>query len=283
MSCLPTGGGCERGLTDDLAAHINDAEGSQFQYVRCLDVHDRSRPLPEALYEDPGSGKQLVIEHKCVVWPPKFAERHHNDHLIADALFEQLGGFVTDWCLVAELQEQFSGKREDREAYVEAIVAACQRSIDEIRHGRVIRGRTARHTWALRLPHAFDGEDVPESGIGIVWPSSMTLDPKEHDGIKSLLSKYFQACSKKFATFAEARRVLVLSLVGKTSTYTLGRALHDLGQPRWVDDIWVVFNETDEEHGPFRIFDPLKPLPPPEPYKWPEAPSYLDDAEGAAR
>jgi len=281
MSCLPTGGGCERSLTDDLAAQLNEAEGTQFRYVRCLDVHDRSRPLPEALYEDPTSGRRLVIEHKCVVWPPRYAERHHNDHLIADALFERLREFVADWCLVAELQEQFSGKREDREAYVEAIIAAFRQGINEIRHGRILRGCTARHTWALRLPHAFDGEGVPESGIGFAWPSSMASDPKEHEGIKSLLGRFFQSCNKKFATFADARRVLVLSLAGKASTYALGRALHEVGQPSWVDDVWVVFDETDEEHGPFRIFDPLKPLPPPEPFEWPKSLSYLDDPEAA--
>jgi hypothetical protein len=185
MSCLPETGGCERSRIDPFVAYLNQLEGSRFTLRACLDRLYRNSPQPEAFYADSDNGAELVIERKSVVWPRDYAARHRNDHIIATALFKELGGLADALPLSIDLQLAPRISQDELLAFARKISEAVRSSINSVLAGRAIASRVAGRRWSCFLdPEDRDPDfDDPATGLIVRWTQP------DHEPLENLPEK----------------------------------------------------------------------------------------------
>jgi hypothetical protein len=245
MTCLPESGGCERPTSDALISEINEKEGTSFRHVVCLDVTIRDRAQPEALYRDELTGAELVVEHKTVVWPLDYVQRHKADHSIFQSLCRALADVTEDHPYTLILQPLFQGDKRALTKFVDEVAATIHQNIDQVRGGRRIESTTCGHRWIFRVETEDEREeDEPETGLRVTWPLQPSLFPKPEvlPALRSQVEKHFAACGNKFAEYDHARRVLVLLPQGDLE-WSLRLVWNDLMStmviPSCIDEIWL--------------------------------------------
>lgn len=219
MPCLPESGGCERRFTDVLIEHLNRIEDAHYEYRACLDMTERAAAQPEVLYVDSRTGGQLVIERKSVSWPTDYAYRHSNDHVVGDVFSRELKDLATDDLYEVRLPMLIQGKRAELEAFALDAAKQVRANWATIADGGSLNGRGAPNRWWAfrRLPDWDREDDTPGCGMQISWVgrSLMTLDsfldPENLPDVLSLaIQKIYTSCAAKFASYLDARRILLL-------------------------------------------------------------------------
>lgn len=240
-------------MTDPFVQFLNLDEDASFRHVRCLDVWERNTPQPEALYEDPETGAQLVIERKAVVWPLEYAKRHRAYHDLMGSLTEELGEFCQDRPLTLELPVLRSvDKRELRE--LAGVVAEGIRENEDMLEGAGFSFTVGRDEFRVLPWIELDGYGtLATSGVAFHFdinardpekPAPENLPP----GMRRILDRMFVACEKKFQEFGAARRVLLLDPCGAfwLSDTDWWKAVLSYQQPTaCIDEIWLVFQDED--------------------------------------
>ena len=245
MGCLPESGGCERQRTDPFVNHLNWLEGTNYVHKACLDVIDRNRPQPEALYVDENSGARLVIERKNLVWPPQYAVGHKNDHFLIDLLTERLRDLMSDDAYELQLELAISGSRVELEEFVDLITQTVRTRFAEIRGGMTVGSTQAGRSWAFwrgdKQVRIFQG--APETGLGFHWdvPTSEDSGGKPPDGFLKEVARLFGACVPKFDAYMDARRILVIEQHGEMrymGAWWWKRVLELVVLPTEIQELW---------------------------------------------
>lgn len=220
MGCLPQDG-CEKLITDPFVLELHRLEQKQYIYKACLDKV-RSGPQaaqPEIMYVDRSTGERLVIEVKHLVWPQRYAQRHKTDHEVAEKIAASIRPLVTEATYELGLPHLFQGNEDDVEEFVESVARSITSNMDTVNAGRAIGSQRQGREWTFRRQHPLDRNDWdPTSGVYVFWNVPNDWDPALRERARIELApdlrKHFGACIKKFAGYMDARRVLLLSLVG---------------------------------------------------------------------
>jgi hypothetical protein len=246
MACMPQSGGCERRRTEPFVEHLNELERSCYRHERCLDMEPSGRPQPEASYVDAATRKSLVIERKCLMWPLDYAERHHNDHLVADWITEQVGDGLRGAPYELELPELIQGPREELRSFAASVSRDALARFALLEPGPAIEGACGPRGWRLRRqPESERDPDQPATGLIFCWWSPIDYPDSEsrheaREGLVHSLERHFAACVRKFAGYEEARRVLVLEVVGNFDPVDEDWRvmLKQVPPPKEIDEIW---------------------------------------------
>lgn len=268
MSCMPTSGGCERHRTDPFVNHLNETEGSRYSHEACLDRLHRDSPQPEALYVDPGSGSELVIERKTVVWPLDYAARHRTDHFIADVLSRELRDVAEGRPLSIYLDPAALMPRDELSVFAHEIAHSVTLDMGAILSGRTIGSRQSGRRWSCFLdPEERSASDEPESGLIVRW-----IQRDEHvspdalpAGLVEQLRRLFQSTVGKFRNYSGARGILLLDPYGAirySGGWWWSRAFGAVRVPGEVAEVWLATYDwvADFEEG--WIFERLYPCEP---------------------
>jgi hypothetical protein len=252
MSCIPHSGGCERPATDALVHHLNWRDGTQYEHRGCLDQLDRINAQPECLYADNVTGRELVIERKSLLWPASYAHHHAKDHELANAIFAAVAGVEFPHAYTLAMPHMGTQPKA-------LLIAAGQRIGQQIRehHAKLQACRSLRinclgktFTLTIRAPED-RSENEPDRGITLTWDLPWTpTDPTPlAEKLADQLQKIFAACVNKFATYTNARRILLLDPHGDlafTSTESWRTLFTNLTPPDAIDDIWIGQHSTDD-------------------------------------
>jgi hypothetical protein len=245
MGCLPESGGCERQRTDPFVDHLNRSEGTNYVHSVCLDVVYRNSPQPEALYNDDGSGRRLVIERKNLIWPPEYALGHKNDHFLVDLVSDGLKDFIADDAYELHLDFGVSGTTVELEEFARVIVQKVRARFPEILVGNKVGSTQEGRRWAFwrgdRASRTFDG--APETGLGVRWdvPVPANTDSEPPDGFVGELSRLFGSCVRKFGPYMDARRILLIEQHGDMrymGAWWWKRVLDATKPPPEISELW---------------------------------------------
>jgi hypothetical protein len=262
MPCLPESGGCEKPFTDVLVAHLNRVEGTHYMHRACLDMADKTTPQPEALYVDPENGRQLVIERKSISWPVDYPYRHKNDHAVGELFAQQLRDLTVDDLYEIRLPMLMEGKRTELLSYAGEATKQIRANWSAIASGEGLKGHAGnKWWWAFNKLPEWDREDnAPSRGIKVtlVGPGLSFddfLDPdKLPEALVSAIDKIYAGCSAKFASYPEARRILLLDPHGDLQTESTDwwrKVWPSMPPPLAIGEIWSGILEwiTDDTQG----------------------------------
>jgi hypothetical protein len=260
MPCIPESGGCERPFTDVLVAHLNRVEGAQYMHRACLDVANSTIPQPEALYVDAENGRQLVIERKSISWPVDYPYRHSNDHVVGDLFARELRDLTVDDLYEIRLPMLMEGKRDVLLGYADQAIKQIRAKWFSVASGSGLKGRSGdRWWWAFhKLPEWERQDNAPSKGLQITWAGPSLsfddfLDPSSlPDTLAAAIDKIYANCSAKFASYPEARRVLLLDPHGDLQTESADwwqKVWESMPPPPGIGEVWSgIFDWiTDEE------------------------------------
>ena len=247
MSCLPSSGGCERWATDPFVARLNDTEGSAYAFSDLLDIRHRQTPQPEALYIDRVAGKRLVIERKCIVWPRKYAQHHENDHQLAELLFARFGSELNDRLYTLQLPSLAEISRKQLEIVAQSISREVLAAVPLL-EDQIVSGNASGVSWIFhaRWPEeSVSGE--PVTGVIVTWKETRLFDDfinaeKLPASLTATLMRVYRACARKFSSYPDTRRVLLIDPQGKLRFYTADwwrKVLHCHPPPEQVPEIWM--------------------------------------------
>lgn len=272
MGCLPESGGCERQRTDPFVDHLNWLEGTNYVHIMCLDVVYRNSPQPEALYVDQGSGRRLVIERKNLVWPPEYAVGHKNDHFLVDLVTGGLRDLISDDAYELHLDLSVSGTTVELEEFAAVIVETVRTRFPEIRAGMTVGSSQVGRRWKFwlgdRSSRVFDG--APETGLGIHWDVPTSLDSRgtPPDGFLAEVSRLFGACVRKFASYTDARRILVIEQHGDMrymGAWWWKGVLEAVSVPPQINELWDAMFDWLDDYEQGWTFEKLYPITDPIP------------------
>jgi hypothetical protein len=219
MSCIPESGGCERRFTDPFVGYLNEVKGAGYAFRECLDIKDRQGSQPEALYFDAVQNRVLVVERKSISWPTDYSHRHSNDHYVADLFVEELKPCRFDNDLYEiSLPLLIEGSKRDLRPFVAEAAKKIRSRKLQAESGLVIREQVnEKWWWAFRKVPGWDREDgEPSTGLKFSWNGPITrftdyIEPTELPGaLTRCFDKIFSDCVKKFSTYSDAERILLL-------------------------------------------------------------------------
>lgn len=266
MGCLPNSGRCERQRTEPFVQYLNDIESASYRHEACLDLVIRNRPQPEVLYVAPSTSQRMVIERKTLVWPLDYAERHKADHILADYLMDELRELTTNSPYGLTLRSGVSIDRQELRELAREIVSQVKTQIADLCPGDVI-GSVPDPAWEFYLDVSGERSDFsPPKGLIIRWPKNPSGALNNPDRLpthlESEIIKCFQSCVRKFAEYANDRRVLLLDQYGEMKylgVWWWERVLARISPPEEIEEIWLAIYDWITDWEEEWIFQKLYP------------------------
>lgn len=267
MACLPVSGGCERLWIEPFILHLNELEGSNYAYVKCLDREDRTRPQPEILYCDPVRGN-IAIERKLLVWPRDFLQRHQNEHLLMDRLLERVGPGTAHAPFTLSLVCDLVAPRAEILAWSEELSDALISVAERLHEDELAGGQVAGIGWRLCRERRGWREtwEGPDAGLVIELPGEWhglfeSDDEEDSAGLRIEATRLLSSSRKKFEGYAEARRVVLLEPAGNlawTGLDSLKLILDRADVPSIIGEVWGAALEYVSDTQREWIFEPLR-------------------------
>ncbi len=196
---------------------------------------------------DSGNNIELVIERKSISSPVDFVHRHSNDHFVSELFEAKLKDLPFDDLYEIGLPMLISGTQPQLRAFVLAAVQSI-RSHWPIAEGMVLKSRPGKRWWSYkRVPEWNRLDGAPSKGLQFTWSEPPTSQPDCIDAanppqhIAFALQNIYSSCVKKFATYPNARRILVLDPYGELRYQNADwwRDLFSvLPPPTEIEEIW---------------------------------------------
>ena len=114
FSCSPPQGKCEWAHLRGFVDQFNSNYGKSYTRSACLDVAERNEKQPELLLEALGE-IPIVVEHKSVVWPPRYLSDHSKEHHLHELIRNMLGNQFKDSVYQLEVSENSLKGKTKRE------------------------------------------------------------------------------------------------------------------------------------------------------------------------
>lgn len=245
MGCLPDSGGCERPFIEPFIEHLNETEGCAFTHSKCLDVQDRTRTQPEAMYIDTRTNAQLVIERKSLVWPADAVARHKNEHLIGDSLGDALRDLTSDLPIDIRIWPIAPRSKHELQDLSATIANAVRASISELKAGQLLHSGHGDPQWTCWInPDERAEDDERDSGLIVRFAAISDLgypdlkDPGLHQEVQRLVT----SAASKFQAYPMCRRVLLLDTFGDVRFIEpegFSRLLGSVAIPKEISEIWT--------------------------------------------
>lgn len=268
MSCVPQSGGCERPFTDAFVEHLDQTGGSHYVHHSCLDRIDSKNPQPEALYVDSERNLQLVIERKSISWPIDYPYRHMKGHFVTERFSEELRGLPPDDLYELRIPMLIEGKEPELRAFALRAARQIRSHWHQVAAGEILEGTVnEKLPWAFRKVPDWEKEsDAPSKGLKFTFVGSSSvfdfIDPTNlPEQLASALQDIYSRCVKKFASYSEARRVLVLDPhadLRYRGTDWWQSVFSMLPPPAEIQEIWSGVLDWAEEDSARWVFDQLQ-------------------------
>jgi hypothetical protein len=209
------------------------------------------------MYSDSGTGSELVIECKSVIWPSDYAARHRNDHIIAEALSKELGELADALPLSIDLELAPRILHDELLAFAREVSDAVRSSINSLLAGRAIGPRTGGRRWTCFLdPEDRDPDfDDPATGLIVRWTQPGIVSPDNlPKRLAGEIQRLFHATVAKFRSYPKARGILLLDPYGSiryTGEWWWARAFKTVPVPEEIAEVWLARFDwvTDFEEG----------------------------------
>jgi hypothetical protein len=245
MSCVPISGGCERHATDALVAHLNSVEGTRYEHRACLDQIDATRAQPECLYVDASTNRRLVIERKSIMWPESHAYEHSKDHDLANAISEGLRDIEFHDIYSLHMPTLKGGSKHEIQVIGRAVAQAIRSKYASIKPGQVFTIKCIAHVFKFGIQPIQERDDLgPSKGLCFSWTMDSCWSERAdiQDRLRPQIAKIYEACLKKFASYASDRRVLMLDPHGDVSFNLPGwwkEVFTKYQPPSAIDEVWM--------------------------------------------
>lgn len=241
MNCLPGSHPCEHIVTNALVQDRNHLKGANFEHRSCPDKIERNRPEPDALYVDVATGQVMVVEHKSLVWPPEYAARHRNDHMLMDKVLSLFGSEVVNGRFELELPFLLDASKQEITELAQSIADSSDEHRHELARGGVVSGVWSGRKWRLR-PLESDEVTGQQGGMVFSWDlresrTNTNVEPP----VLALVDQLLEATTKKFAQYTAAKCVVLLELTGLTPILAGRCLMKGVTPPCRVDEIWTGF------------------------------------------
>ena len=169
--CLPDSSKCESRNLKPFIEHFNRKFNQEYRWAECIDVFDSSRPQPEMRFNADGR-KDIVIEHKIIVWPEDHLQRHSAQHDFA-IKFEKIVGssFQDDTYMLGISPENIPINKKKHSALVKRLAHTVLQNTITIKEKGIYK-ELHPFPWSFyRLPVYERDEDTPNQGVGVNFSS----------------------------------------------------------------------------------------------------------------
>jgi hypothetical protein len=259
-------GKCEwlGGGLDAFVRHYNGQSGTAYALTECLDivkVSGTTPKAPEVLLTDSGTGNQMVIERKSIVWPPNYIHRHRLEHDFAELIWKKTHDSFRDGAYKLTLNgREFDllSSKVIQEAGQEIgdIVSRLNPTSLPIRSAKPIK-------WSFRRVQPGEEEDE-RPGVIVVHEQTMTLedtdDADARVGTSSEMKAQLEAAAAKFEGYSQCRRLVLLDFYG-TNLWEddIPVLLEGITIPIVIDEVWRTIRDwisaDDYQIGYERIYN----------------------------
>ena len=247
----------------------NTAYGKAYSRSKCLDVEATSAKgqdtpaAPELLLEAPKE-HPMVIERKCVAWPPDYFFNHSNEDEIFKRVVERLRGEFSDSLYQLTVKkESLSGKRKREVIDIAAHVARVVLKNPVRSKSEYGIGSQQPIPWRFRPLSFYErDESMPDSGVEVViesgwdWSDLSQISTKREvakAGYSGELSRLAKDAEKKFADYTGCLKILLVEFYGDESSWIgdddfIG-IIQSAQLPEVIDQVWVARQECVSENG----------------------------------
>jgi len=239
MNCLPGNHPCEHVVTNALVRDWNQLNGTSFEHRRCPDKLERNRPEPDALYIDVETGQVMVVEHKSVVWPPEYAARHRNDHLLMDEVLSRVDPNLANGRFELALPFLLDASKQEITELAKEIAGSSNRQLEKLSRGERVSGVWSDKSWQLRPRQPYE-ETYPQAGIVFSWRVHHVHDHGDvRPSVVKLIERLVEAASEKFEHYRMARCIVLLELTGLSPILARGCRPDCATVSDRVDEVWT--------------------------------------------
>lgn len=231
--------------------------------MECPETKKRNTPQPEMLLRDTISNGRVAIERKQIV-DPEYAAGHNNDHILADMIEEALLPHLTDGVFQLELPHLVRGSRPELRGFAAEITNGIKQNLLRVRDGTTIGSSRQGRRWSFRTLSSFEilpDESAPDLRIEPTRPFPSCEErgkarEKEVDFVTQQIRKFRTACREKFKDYPDAKKILLVELVGDLS---VGEAdwspILDAAKPfDPIDEIWLAdYDWIDHEERAYQF------------------------------
>jgi len=241
------GGKCEWTVIQGFVSVYNSLNITAYEVAACLDVVDRTSPQPEVRLVCPGA-IDMVVERKSIVWPKNHIPDHRRFHEFAEAFVARMERNALLSQSMLCISEVSLRERIDITHAVETICDALDR-------GEIAGKMPFR--WQLVPAAALGYSEEEVQGIDVECIGSQDLDlldpeairkrsSKAHEGFEEECYRALRAAAKKFETYRDLLRVVLLQFVGH-ETFLDDRNIEELvttcADANAHDEIWVAVHD----------------------------------------
>jgi hypothetical protein len=252
--CLPDGSKCEWGTLRPFIEYFNRKFNQEYRLAECIDVFDKSRPQPEMRLSADGS-KDIVIEHKIIVWPENHLQQHRAEHDFADEFSKAVGSSFQDDIYMLEISpENIPINKKEHSTFVTRAANAVLKNINTIKTKGFYK-ESKPVPWSFyRLQKHERTEDTPKHGAGVIFSCDIDLvseidkysESKRIDEIRKIFVSHLQKTSEKFDGHSDCVRIFITAiysgLIGLDHKI-LEQILPSIEIPNNIDQVWSSYPE----------------------------------------
>lgn len=252
--CLPDGNKCELETLRPFIEYFNRKFNQEYRLAECIDVFDKSRPQPEMRLRADGK-KDIVIEHKIIVWPENHLQQHRTEHDFADEFRKVVDSSFQDDIYLLEISpKNIPINKKEHSTIVTRVANAVLKNINTIKTKGFYK-ESQLVPWSFyRLPKHEITEDTPNHGVGFIFSCDIDLfgeinkysEVERIDGIRKILLSHLQKTSKKFNGYSDCVRIFITAiysdLIGLDHEI-LEQILPSIEIPNNIDQVWSSYPE----------------------------------------
>jgi|GEM_PF-3506753 len=261
--CLPNKSKCEWQNLSSFVDAYNRVYGKNYIWSECLDNIPRDRPNPECRLTSPGD-KDIVLEHKIIVWPPDHLRQHSAHHDFMKAIASNLNSHFQETFYILEANaSDLVPKKRKVENWALNISEQIVKKKNLIKVNGYITGIQPIRWIFRQISDTEKEEDMPEKGVGValnfIDPAMIFSDDDEAEmigGVKEIFLQHLEKTVNKFDGYDKCIKIFITEIY--SDNYLLDHESIDfiakeVSIPECIDQIWVGYpvwiSETEYKTG----------------------------------
>jgi hypothetical protein len=164
---------------------------------------------------------------------------------LANAISAHLDGITFSDVYYLKMPPLGGGSKQEVAALAGFLADEIRLRFATLRHGEVLSIKGRGHTFEFAIRPVEDRDDGdPTSGLLFYWPIKLVFSGKDdlQEKLRGQIEKLFDACSRKFADYSAARRVLMLDPHGEIQFLDAkwwNETFRSCQPPPAIDEIWI--------------------------------------------
>ena len=247
MSCLPTTGKCEWLDLRHFVERYNQVNQASFERTACLDVENRTCPMPEILCTDQRTQAKLLVERKVLTWPPNYFVQHESLHRFFEDVHRGLGPAIRSGRYELTIEEPHLDGKETRTRLARDLAVEIGKQELPLELSSIHGDQP--FPWVLRHQSSSErDEEEPGMGLGIRVDQAVDTSIENPQAVSTELRDQIQgaleSAARKFNRAPSGRKVLLLQLIPTSLGIQLDQKwwteyLKLVPIPTEIDEIWT--------------------------------------------